>query len=191
MRFIVIDGLDGVGKDTHAQMIRQKYLKQDENVILRSHPEIDNYYGRTAKKALLGRGKFNKIKASLFYAFDVIRSVRLYYKKADTIIFVRYLFGVAYLPLPIAKIFYWFFSLVLPTSNYMFFLDVSPEESLRRLSLREDQEMFENLEDLIKVREKALELTTDQWHIINTQGTVEEVHQEICSILEENESLSI
>lgn len=191
MRFIVIDGLDGVGKDTHAQMIQQKYLKQDENVILRSHPEIDNYYGRTAKKALLGRGKFNKIKASLFYAFDVIRSVRLYYKKADTIIFVRYLFGVAYLPLPIAKMFYWFFSLVLPTSNYMFFLDVSPEESLRRLSLREDQEMFENLEDLIKVREKALELTTDQWHIINTQGTVEEVHQEICSILEYNESLSI
>lgn len=185
VRFIVIDGLDGVGKDTHAQMIRRKHLKQGENVILRSHPENDNFYGRTAKKALLGRGKFNKMKASLFYAFDVIRSVRLYYKKADIVIFVRYLFGVAYLPLPLAKVFYWFFSLVLPTSKYMFFLDVSPEESLRRLSLREDQEMFENLEDLIKVREKALELATHQWHIINTQSTVEEVHQEICSILEE------
>ena len=106
MRFIVIDGLDGSGKDTQANLIHQKYLSRGENVILRSHPSGDNSYGIKAKKALLGSGKLNKIKASFYYALDVIRSVRMYYNKADTVIFVRYLMGVAYLPFPVAKLFY-------------------------------------------------------------------------------------
>ncbi len=183
MRFIVIDGLDGVGKDTQAQMIKQKYLDTGQSVILRSHPEKDNFYGRKAKCALLGKGKLNKFRASIYYALDVIRSVRLYYGKADNLIFVRYLLGVAYLPLPLAKLLYKFFSVILPTSNYMFFLDLKPEESLKRLSQRDDQEMFENLEDLYRVRKKAVKLTRD-WHTIDTESSVEDVYQKINSILD-------
>ncbi|MDD1774787.1 MAG: thymidylate kinase [Methanobacterium sp.] len=178
MRFIVIDGLDGVGKDTHALMIKEKCLKCGQSVILRSHPENDNIYGRKAKNALLGSGRLNKISASVYYAFDVIRSVRLYYGKADNVIFVRYLFGVAYLPLPLAKLLYKFFSLVLPTSDYMFFLDLKPEEALNRISKREDHEIFENYDDLVKVREKVLKLSQG-WKVINTSGNVAEVQKEI------------
>jgi dTMP kinase len=178
MRFIVIDGLDGVGKDTHAQIIKNKYLESGQSVILRSHPEKDNYYGRKAKKALLGKGKINKISASIYYTFDVIRSVRMYHGKADNVIFVRYLFGVAYLPLPLAKLLYKFFSIALPTSNYMFFLDLEPEKALKRISQRDDQEMFENLEDLFKVREKVLKLSKG-WKVINTSGSITEVQEEI------------
>jgi len=57
MRLIIVDGLDGVGKDTHAQLIKERYEKKGEKVIVRSHPESDNFYGRTAKKALLSQGK--------------------------------------------------------------------------------------------------------------------------------------
>ncbi len=78
MRLIIVDGLDGVGKDTHAQLIRQRYEKKGEKVNVRSHPESDNFFGRTAKKALLGKGKINQLKASLFYAMDVLYSVRRY-----------------------------------------------------------------------------------------------------------------
>lgn len=183
MRFIIIDGLDGSGKDTHASLIKEKYLKKGESVILRIHPEDDNIYGINAKKALLGRGKLNKIKASVFYALDVIRSVRKYYRKADTVIFARYLMGVAYLPFPLAKFFYKLFETVLPTSKCMFFLDVEPKEALRRLQTREDEEMFENLDDLIKVRKKALKLAA-HWHIINTEGPIEDVQREINLILD-------
>ena len=178
MRFIVIDGLDGVGKDTHALMIKEKCSECGETVILRSHPEIDNFYGRKAKKALLGKGKFNKITASIFYAFDVIRSVHLYYGKADNLIFVRYLFGVAYLPIPLAKLLYKFFSLVLPTSDYMFFLDLEPEEALKRISKRKDHEIFENIEDLLKVREKVMEISYG-WKVINTEGSISDVQEEM------------
>ena len=59
MRLIIVDGLDGVGKDTHAKLIKDKYEKMGERVILRSHPESDNFFGRKSKKALLGKGKIN------------------------------------------------------------------------------------------------------------------------------------
>jgi dTMP kinase len=178
MRFIVIDGLDGVGKDTHARMIKEKYREYGQTVILRSHPENDNFYGRKARMALLGKGKFNKISASIYYTFDVIRSVLLYYGKADNVIFVRYLFGVAYLPDPLAKLLYKFFSFVLPTSNYMFFLDLKPEQALNRISKRENKEIFENLEDLVKVRKKVLKLSGG-WKVINTSSSIAEVQEEI------------
>jgi len=185
MRFIVIDGLDGAGKDTQANLIHQKYISMGESVILRSHPSSDNSYGIKAKKALLRSGKLNKIKASFYYALDVIRSVRMYYNKADTVIFVRYLMGVAYLPFPVAKLFYSLFKLFLPTSKYMFFLDVEPHEALKRLEARDDEEMFENLEDLTKVRIKALELAHN-WHIIDSCGSIEDVRRQIDSILDKN-----
>ena len=54
MRLIIIDGLDGVGKDTHAKLIKDRYEQMGENVIIRSHPEADNFFGKKTKEALLG-----------------------------------------------------------------------------------------------------------------------------------------
>jgi dTMP kinase len=187
MRFIIIDGLDGSGKDTHANLILERYHSKGDSVILRTHPSNDNKYGIKAKNALLGHGKINHIMASVYYAIDVIRSVRLYNRKADTIIMVRYLMGVAYLPYPLAQFFYKFFSTVLPTSNYMFFLDVEPDMLLKRLLERNEHEMFENLNDLIKVRVKALKLAKG-WHIINTGKSIDQAHDDINKILDSLDS---
>jgi len=183
MRFIIIDGLDGSGKDTHANLIHERYQSKGDSVILRTHPSNDNIYGVRAKNALLKHGKINHILASMFYAMDVIRSVRIYYGKGESIIMVRYLMGVAYLPFPIARLLYSFFRMVLPTSDYMFFLDVEPDELLKRLLRRNEHEMFENLNDLIKVRGKALELAKD-WNIINTGNSIEQAQIEINKILD-------
>lgn len=183
MRFIVIDGLDGSGKDTQAKLIAEKYLANDESVIIRSHPSEDNTYGIMAKKALLGTGKINHIMASVYYALDVIRSVRIYKDSADTVIMVRYLMGVAYLPMPIASLLYKFFIIVLPSSEYMFFLDVEPEEMMKRLSTRNETEMFENPTDLMKVRKKALKLS-EGWHIIKNDQSIEASQKKIADILD-------
>ncbi|MTK64143.1 MAG: thymidylate kinase [Methanobacterium sp.] len=184
MRFIVIDGLDGSGKDTQAKLIAEKYLANDESVIIRSHPSEDNPYGIMAKKALLGTGKINHIMASVYYALDVIRSVRIYKDSADTVIMVRYLMGVAYLPMPIASLLYKFFITVLPSSEYMFFLDVEPEVLMKRLSNRNETEMFENQKDLMKVRKKALKLS-EGWHIIKNEQSIEDSQKRIAEILDE------
>jgi len=173
MRLIIVDGLDGVGKDTHAQFIKRRYEEKGERVVLRSHPESDNFFGRATKKSLLGSGPVNKVKAAIFYMLDVLRSVRAYYNKKniDTLIMVRYLMGTAYLSPFLSKIAYRFFAGLVPTSSYMFFLDASPEELLARVQQRSEIEMFETIEELTKVRKKALMLAQD-WNIVDTNRPV-------------------
>ncbi len=183
MRFVVIDGLDAAGKDTHARMIKKRYESMGESVILRSHPSSDNAYGYRARQALLSRGKKSQLEASAYYAMDVIRSVKKYHGKADTVIFVRYLCGVAYLPYPVARGFYRFFSKLLPTTDYMFFLDVKPEIALERINGRENVQMFENIESLEKVRDRALRIVND-WHIIDTSRPIDKVQGDIHCILD-------
>lgn len=185
MRFIVIDGLDGVGKDTQGQLIKQRYEQKGEKVILRSHPESDNFFGKKAKKALLGKGKINKLRASIFYMFDVLLSIRNFYKKDtfDTLIMIRYLIGTAYLPNKLAKIGYNFFYNFVPTSNYMFFLDASPEVLIERVKKREETEIFETLNELRNVRKKSF-MIIKNWNIIDTSGSIEDTYSQIEKILE-------
>ena len=186
MRLIIIDGLDGVGKDTHAQLIKKRYERKGETVLVRSHPESDNFYGRTAKKALLGVGIINRLIASMFYALDVLHSLRQYYQKprCDTLIMVRYLMGTAYLPRRLAKFGYGFFAKFVPTSEYMFFLDATPEQLVERIKRRSETEMFETPQALIKVRTKALDLAQG-WHIINTGQSVEATFADIEKTLDD------
>jgi len=185
MRLIIVDGLDGVGKDTHAKLIKDRYERMGEKVVLRSHPESDNFFGKKAKKALFGKGKIDKLKASVFYMVDVLRSIKKYYgkKEYDTLIMVRYLIGTAYLPQRLAKIAYDLFENFVPTSDYMFFLDASPTKLLKRFEERDELEMFETLDELVKVRKKAL-LLAESWNIIDTTGTVEATFSHIENVLE-------
>ena len=184
MRLIVVDGLDGVGKDTHAKLIKERYKKLGDRVVVRSHPSNDNFFGRKAKKSLLGKGKINKFKASVFYMFDVLTSIRKYYRRKDidTLIMVRYLVGTAYLPKRLAKIGYNFFYSFVPTSKYMFFLDADPKVVLKRFEDRTEKEMFETFESLVKVRDKALDLVKD-WNIIDSSRSIDETYLSIEKIL--------
>ena len=67
----------------------------------------------------------------------------------------------------------------------MFFLDISPEVSLKRIRSRnEKEEMFENKEAMIECRQKA-ESVLYNWNVINADGTPDEIAAEISSILED------
>ena len=48
-KFIVIDGLDGSGKDTQVRLLAEMYEKQGRSVTVRSHPCNDNRYGSSFK----------------------------------------------------------------------------------------------------------------------------------------------
>jgi len=90
------------------------------------------------------------------------------------------LMGTAYLPSPLHLVGYHFFALFVPKSNAMFFLDVSSDEAYRRISTRSDQEMFEGLAELRKIRRKALSLALiGKWTILNAGKPVDEVEMEI------------
>ena len=185
MKFIVIDGLDGSGKDTQVNLLANMYKNQGKNVVIRSHPTNDNFFGKKSKQALLKKGKFNHIKATLFFGLDAIRSVIKYYyfdKSIDILIFSRYTMAVIYLPNSINMIVYKIVRFLLPTSDYMFFLDISPEESLKRIKSRsEDEEMFENYDELKKAREKSKRVP-DDWHCISAEGDIYDINNKIKSI---------
>ena len=183
-KFIVFDGLDGCGKDTQVNLIAQMYEQQGRKVDIRSHPCSDNKFGRKSKQALLKTGKINHLKATLYYGLDALRSVHMYYynKDTDVLIFSRYTMAVAYLPDVVNVIVYKIVSHVLPKSDCMFFLDVSPEESLRRIQSRnEEEEMFENIEDLRKVRSKT-KIATYEWNIIPADDAPEVISQKVKDI---------
>jgi dTMP kinase len=85
------------------------------------------------------------------------------------------------------SILYDFFASIVPASDYMFFLDVPPEEASKRIRENRDLralEMFENIENLRRIRAKALSLvSTDKWKIINGGHTTEEVEKDIAEKL--------
>jgi len=169
--FIVIDGLDGSGKSTQAMLLCRKLSQLGRSYIIRVHPSEDNFFGGLSKGYLLVEGAKGRIAASLFYMLDVIRSIILYRGvRAEYVIFVRYLMGTAYLPSPIHRFAYLFFYFLVPTSDYMFFIDVRPEEAFKRIEKRskDQREIFESLEKLSSVREKAMELTSKGgWRILD------------------------
>jgi len=182
LTFIVIDGLDASGKSTQALRLCKVLNSRGKTVYMRFHPSNDNFFGVKAKQFLYSRGKSAHFASALFYMVDVIRSILLYsWRSYDYIIFVRYLMGTAYLPSPLHKIAYHFFSSIVPKSNSMFFIDTSPEESYRRIQrTRKKREMFESINKLKQVRVKALSLALiDSWKIINGDKSIEEIEKEI------------
>ena len=188
-KFIVIDGLDGCGKDTQVNLLADVYKKQGKNVVIRSHPCNDNKYGQKSKQALLKEGKYYHLKATVFFGLDAIRSV-IKYSHDDTIdvlIFSRYILAVMYLPNVVNTIVYKIVAFILPTSDYMFFLDITPEESLRRINARnENKEMFENIDSLRKNRLKSQKFTQN-WHVISADDSPEIISQKIIEKCLENE----
>ena len=190
-KFIVIDGLDGSGKDTQVRLIAEMYEKQGRSVTVRSHPCCDNKYGRKSKQALLKSGKINHIKATIYFGLDAIRSVVKYTHddNVDVLIFSRYILAVMYLPNVINTIVYKIVVFVLPTSDCMFFLDVSPEESLRRMDSRgEDTEMFENIESLRENRLRSQKFTYN-WNVIPGDDSAEVISEKIIAKCLESDKL--
>jgi dTMP kinase len=160
----------------------QSLKKMRKTAFLRVHPESDNWFGLKARTYLYSNGKSAHFASALFYMVDVIRSILLYsWRRADFIIFVRYLMGTAYLPSPLDVFAYNFFSSVVPKSNTMFFLDVSPTEAAARIAKnRKQTEMFESLSALRRVRTKALSLTRfDKWTVIDSNRPVAEIALEL------------
>ena len=180
-KFIVIDGLDGSGKDTQVNLLAEAYKKKGRSVTVRSHPCSDNRYGRKSKQALLKTGKYYHIKATVYFGLDAIRSVVKYAHddNVDVLIFSRYILAVMYLPNVVNTIVYKIVAFVLPTSDCMFFLDITPEESLRRIGSRDEEtEMFENIDCLRENREKSKKFTYN-WNVVSADDSPEEISQKI------------
>lgn len=190
MRFIVVDGLDGCGKDTHALRMKALFEAEGEEVTIISHPSRRRM-GRLSKKSLEGSGPVSQLFATLFYTADVLISVRWLKTRAHgTVIFVRYLLGTAYLPHRLTGIAYRFFRNLLPFPDLALFIDIRPEVAARRIASRgHKQEMFETDHKLSSVRSVARDLVVRDWVTVDNSEDGESPFREVERILRERSLL--
>ena len=180
----MVDGLDGCGKDTHAENIRRLLKSQGEEVVIVSHPS-KRFFGRLSKSSLEGSGPTHRLFATVFYTADVLMSARwLKKQRSGTVIFVRYLLGAAYLPESLADTGYLVFRKLLQFPDIAFFIDIEPKVALRRIVARGHRpEMFETEEKLAKVRRVAKRLTAKEWTVIDNSEDGEAPFREVARIL--------
>jgi len=179
----VIEGLDASGKSTQAYLLASFLLGKGKTICLRIHPSSDNVYGSITKRFLKADGSIAHFGSAIFYMLDVVRSILKYSgKDYDYLLFVRYLLGTVYLPTPIDKIAYQFFSALVPTPAITFFIDTKTEIALQRIAKRPQNmlEIFEKIESLREIRTKGLIMASfAKWHIINGNRSAQEIELEI------------
>ena len=190
MKFIVVDGLDGCGKDTHAVSIKRMLELRGENVRIISHPSA-RLFGRMSKRFLQGEGPPARLFATLFFIVDVLQSVRELKSRDDgTTIFVRYLLGTAYLPARLAPYGYIAFRNLLPSPDLALFIDIDPEVAIRRIRARgHAPEMFETPERLASVRRVAKRLVQKDWVTVDNSVDGQAPFKEVERILAERSFL--
>ncbi|MDH7508680.1 MAG: hypothetical protein QHH00_04690 [Methanomassiliicoccales archaeon] len=187
MRWIVVDGIDGSGKTTHAVWIKEYYHKKGESTLIYFHPS-DRLLGKISKAALKKSGKIMQIVAAVFFIFDVLWSLGSMKKESrryDNIVFVRYLMATAYLPERLMKSGYEFFKNLLPIPERLLLIDIDPVIAYTRITARQDEmEMFESLDQLKKIRERMLMLAKDNWYVIDNSCCDEVSVKRLTEILE-------
>jgi len=190
--FIVVDGLDGCGKDTHARRIKELLEAEGISVSITSHPS-GRIFGRVSKRFLQESGPLARLFTTFFFTADVLASVReLKHEKGRTIILVRYLLGTAYLPKPLAPLGYRVLRKILPFPDLAVFIDIEPEVAHKRIASRgHAPEMFETLERLASVRGIAKTLVAQEWVTIDNSEEGERPFKELEKVLRERSILRL
>ena len=192
MRLIVVDGLDGCGKDTHAENIRRLLAAQGEKVSIISHPS-KRFFGRLSKRSLELTGPGARVSATVFFTVDVLTSVRWFKRQTSgTVIFVRYLLGTAYLPRSLAPMGYAFFRRLLPSPEIAFFIDIEPDVAARRIAKRGHKpEMFESRQKLAEIRGVARSLASADWVTVDNSEDGERPFRDVEKVLRERSILRL
>ncbi|MCQ2078467.1 MAG: thymidylate kinase [archaeon] len=189
----VVDGMDGCGKSSAAEFIKGQLESRGRRVLLLSHPNRDTKVGRKEAAWLLKDGTFAKLMTTMYYIRDVFHSIRVMKKmrksgEYDDFIFVRYIMAVSYVPKCLCRLTYRIFKIILPEPDRKFFIDITPESAMKRITERgEELEAFENMESLSKTRNKMLMFIPDNWHLIDNCGTFEQTKEQISKVLEETD----
>ena len=182
---IAFEGIDGSGKTTQINLLRQRLIMMDENFYITNEP-TDSPIGSVIHQIMTGRiVSDNKVVAALFAADrldHLLNPVDGIYEKVQngvTVIMDRYYFSsYAYhgVDMPMD----WVISANSPSADLLrptvtVFLDVEPEEAIRRIGRnRSRSELFEKVERLYAVREKyfeAFEKLKNEEKIIIVEGT--------------------
>ncbi|AGI47759.1 Thymidylate kinase [Thermoplasmatales archaeon BRNA1] len=187
MAWYVVDGMDGSGKSTAAEMLREELESRGRKVFLVTHPNVSCVVGRMEAKFLTIEGKPAMMLSTMCYIADVLRSLtimRARLRKYDDFVFVRYIMGVAYLPESKVPKVYRMVERILPMPDTKYLIDVDPDTALSRIDTRgEEKEVFETRDKLEETRRKMMSVS-DGWIIVDNTKDMEDTRRQIRSGLE-------
>lgn len=189
--FIVLEGIDGSGTTTHSQLLTKFLEEKGLNVHLTQEPS-SSIIGDLLKKILLDENIPPETDALLFAADRYIHYNNEIEKKLENgyiVISDRYLeSSIVYQSSQTDQIsIEWIENInkFVGIPDIIIILDLPPEVSLKRKlshlkSTGKNKEKFENLNFLVKVRNRFLERAKEKgYKIINSENSIELVQNEI------------
>ena len=162
-KFIVFEGTDGSGKTTQIKLLA-KYLKGKGIECLLTHEPTDSPFGGVLRACLTGRIETDERAIAALFAADrldhitnPVNGIQKHLDAGITVLCDRYYFSslayngglvsaewVAQLNAP---------AMQLLRADLTVFIDLSPEESMKRVSRRGETERYESLGTLRRVRD--------------------------------------
>jgi dTMP kinase len=194
--FIVLEGIDGSGKSTQAELLKQYFLDRQESAIISSQPS-NGIIGNLIRQALKQRIIFTKdpdlFDAQMAYLFAADRHDHLYndidgvFKSIASgwhVISTRYYFSsLAYnCHTPEQFDFVSQLNARFPNPDLTIYLDIPVDISLNRLQERSQIEIYETQAKLTKVRDNYQRIFSNyQGKILKIDGIKDAqiIHQEI------------
>lgn len=202
---IIIDGPDGCGKNSQADLLMQHLQNRGMNPLLVQEPCEDFPTGRLLRQ-LLKSGEYREAFPGLFLADRMVLQANVIKPAIDAgrpVVSVRsYLTSLVYQAEQWPVDWLWDIHKILSVKpTHVVFLDVDPEEASKRMDAdNRTREIFEEIEIQKRVRQRYLELPNqsqfwDSLHpqgkcrIIPTRGNMtageskQGIHQEICKFI--------
>lgn len=199
--FIALEGIDGSGKSTQAELLKNYMESKGTDVYVTREPS-DLRIGKTIRRYLTGElTADNRVIAALFVAdrlehiLDGENGLLARLNDGECVICDRYYFS-SYAYQSVDMPMDWIINansvaadLLKPDATI--FIDVSPEKAMERINLnRESTELFENADRLRATRENYFNAfeklkKSENIIIIDGQGTPEEIHKKIVAAIEE------
>lgn len=194
-RFIVFEGIDGAGKTTQIECLKQALSQQGRRVYCTAEP-TESVTGGLLREALCGlHPRTAGELAALFVTDRIVHNVnpvngieKMLSDGIDVICDRYYYSSLAYQGSETDYEWVRAMNLDCPEirrPDLCIFLDLTPLQSMERINRgRVTQEIYENAERLERVRQKFYSVfdflkQSENIAIINAYGTVEQVHQTI------------
>lgn len=183
-KLLCVEGLDGCGKSTQVGLLVE-WLRSSGYQVLRTAEPTKGPIGRLIREGLRGGGLTAEVEALLFAADRMDHAFRLILpalREGKMVVSERGLYSSIAYQCARGLREEWIRELnrFSPLPDLTLFLDLSPEECLRRMEGKELDLFERDLEFQRRVREKYLELVRrGEIERVEGRGSVEEVHERV------------
>ncbi|MFC1663604.1 dTMP kinase [Patescibacteria group bacterium] len=191
-KFIAIEGLDGSGQSTQAELLRDFLIERGHQVILTKEPTPDSEDGKRIREVLDKKTKIKNFQLQELFAQDrkehLENLILPALKEGKIVVSDRYFFSSFAYGTASGLDLEW---LIKINDNFLlpditFLLKVSPEVCLERIEKRnKERTLFEEREKLTKVWQVYQNFPSrfDNIFIVDGEKTIEEVFEEIKKVI--------